>query len=430
LTQQINDKASTGQLDIVQGQVTALQANIDSGTTFSAIDALDQAITDDSTGLTALQSKITELNANVDSDRGFNATAREGLTQNISDTESDLSIVQGHVVSLTARLDSGGTTFNAIDALDQAITDDSTGLSALQSKITELNVNLESGTTFTAIDALDQAITDDSTGLSALQSKITQLNVNLESGATFTAIDGLQSQITDDSTGLSALQSKITQLQGNLDSDIGAEASARSALELTIKKDSDILSIVNSAIDSFETTLLFDSAGTANSLVNSAKSELRLEIIDSAGIYSISTSAIDSFETALLDSTGVIGSIATAQAGLVQRVNGNSDELQTINQKYFVALDDGNTFTGFEVINGDSVSSFTIQANDFALKTQNQTMTPFSVSGDVVSLTNTKVTGDLDIGTGAANSMKLTDDVLKIHDSDGNVRVIIGNLSG
>jgi hypothetical protein len=126
----------------------------------------------------------------------------------------------------------------------------------------------------------------------------------------------------------------------------------------------------------------------------------------------------------------VIGSIATAQAGLVQRVNGNSDELQTINQKYFVALDDGNTFTGFEVINGDSVSSFTIQANDFALKTQNQTMTPFSVSGDVVSLTNTKVTGDLDIGTGAANSMKLTDDVLKIHDSDGNVRVIIGNLSG
>jgi hypothetical protein len=26
--------------------------------------------------------------------------------------------------------------------------------------------------------------------------------------------------------------------------------------------------------------------------------------------------------------------------------------------------------------------------------------------------------------------MRLKDDVLKIHDSDGNVRVIIGNLSG
>ena len=259
---------------------------------------------------------------------------------------------------------------------------------------------------------------------------MTTLQANLESGTTFLAIDGLNSQITDDSTGLNALQSKITELRGDLDSDIGAATSARSALEQTIKKDSDILLIVNSAIDSFETTLLFDSAGTAEGLVNTARSELLQKIIDSDGIFTIANSAIDSFETQLIGADGAVGQIATAQAGLSQRITANSDSLQTISQKYFVALDDGNTFTGFEVINGDSVSSFTVQADDFKIVNgTNSSVNPFSVNTTTnkVEMSNAQVTGNLDIGTEGAAGMRITDTTITIHDGT-RARVILGEL--
>jgi hypothetical protein len=200
---------------------------------------------------------------------------------------------------------------------------------------------------------------------------------------------------------------------------------------LVILDSNNVGSITDTKLTSFRNSIGLGTDSSVGTLITDVRDEIsQIVTIDSAGIATIAQSAVTTLTNTLNDSAGVAGSIASAQAGLVQSVSANSDALSEINQKYFVALDDGNTFTGFEVINGDSVSSFTIQANDFALKTQNQTKTPFSVSGDVVSLTNTKVTGNLDVGTGAANSMRLKDDVLKIHDSDGNVRVIIGNLSG
>ena len=220
----------------------------------------------------------------------------------------------------------------------------------------------------------------------------------------------------------------MSSVVSGLDSDLDIETQARQALESTILLDSDVTVITNSLITTFRSNIGLGTDSTVESVVESEISELT--IIDSAGIATIAQSKVDTLSTTLNDSANAAGSIANAQAGLEQRITATESDFQSIEQKYFVALDDGNTFTGFEVINGAGVSSFTIQANDFALKTQNQTKTPFSVNGDVVSLTNTKVTGNLDVGTGSANSMRLKDDVLKIHDSDGNVRVIIGNLLG
>ena len=200
---------------------------------------------------------------------------------------------------------------------------------------------------------------------------------------------------------------------------------------LIILDSNNVGSITDLKLTSFRNDIGLGTDSSISTLITDVRDEIsQIVTIDSAGIATIAQSELTTFETNLLDSTGAVGSIATAQAGLLQTASANESAISALNQKYFVALDDGNTFTGFEVINGDSVSSFTIQANDFELKTQNQTKTPFSVSGDTVSLTNTKVTGNLDVGNGAANSMRLKDDVLKIHDSDGNVRVIIGNLSG
>ena len=253
--------------------------------------------------------------------------------------------------------------------------------------------------------------------------------------AASTVTDSLQNQVNATNSDLTIERGRITTLAADvsgIDSDLGvridAETEARQALASTILLDSDVTVITNSLLTTFRTNIGLGETSTVGSVVESEISELT--IVDSAGIATIAQDKVDTLQLTLNDSAGVAGSIASAQAGLLQRIVATESDFQSIEQKYFVALDDSNTFTGFEVLNGAGVSSFTITANNFKIKTDNQTKTPFEVSGDVVSLSNTKVTGNLDVGNGAANSMRLKDDVLKIHDSDGNVRVIIGNLSG
>ena len=294
----------------------------------------------------------------------------------------------------------------------------------------------------TVTDGLQNQVTANDSAIGIEQGRITTLSADLSGlNSDTTAALGLKanSTVTDDlfnrvdatDSDVTIERGRITELSGvvsGLDSDLTIETGARQALASTVLLDSDVTVITNNLITTFRTNIGLGTTGTVESVVESEISELT--IIDSSGVATIAQSKVDTLSATLNDSAGAAGSIASAQSGLLQRIVATENDLQAVEQKYFVALDDGNTFTGFEVINGDSVSSFTIQANDFKLKTDNQTKTPFSVTGDVVSLTNTKVTGNLDVGDGAANSMRLKDDVLKIHDSDGNVRVIIGNLSG
>jgi hypothetical protein len=380
------------------------------------ITANDSDITVEQGRVTTLQGTVSSLNSDVNSSLALKAdtSVTDDLSNRITANDSDITVEQGRVTTLTATVSTVNSDLTASLALkaDTSVTDD------LFNRVdaTDSDISVEQG-----------RVTNLSTDLSDLNSDTTAA---LALKASSTVTESLQNQVTATNSDLTIERGRITELSGDvsgLDSDLDVETEARQALASTILLDSDVTVITNSLISTFRTDVGLGETNTVSSVVQSEISELT--IIDSEGIATIAQSELTTFETKLLDSTGAVGSIATVQSGLLQSVSANSDALSAINQKYFVALDDGNTFTGFEVINGDSVSSFTIQANDFALKTQNQTMTPFSVSGDVVSLTNTKVTGDLDVGTGAANSMRLTDDVLKIHDSDGNVRVIIGNLS-
>ena len=198
-----------------------------------------------------------------------------------------------------------------------------------------------------------------------------------------------------------------------------------------IRSDSDILSVTNSRLTTFRTELGLGSDSNVSGLINDVKSDVSsLVILDSTGIATIANQAVDTFKTGLFggeyDSEG---EFAIAQAGLIQTATANSDGLASINQKYFVALDDGNTFTGFEVINGDSVSSFTIQANDFKLQTANQTKTPFSVTGDTVTLSNVQVTSGLNVGASSSGARTIIEDeTITVHDGT-RARVIIGKLS-
>ena len=190
-------------------------------------------------------------------------------------------------------------------------------------------------------------------------------------------------------------------------------------------------SITDTKLVAFKNNIGLGSDSSVGALITDVRNEISsIVTIDSAGIATIAQKSIDSFETALTDSTGAIGSLATAQAGLIQTSQANSDAISAINQKYFVALDDGNTFTGFEVINGDSISSFTIRADDFKIVNgTDSSVNPFSVNTTTnkVEMTNAQVTGNLDIGTEGAAGMRITDTSITIHDGT-RARVILGEL--
>jgi hypothetical protein len=124
----------------------------------------------------------------------------------------------------------------------------------------------------------------------------------------------------------------------------------------------------------------------------------------------------------------VDGVVATATNSLTQRVTAVEGEVATIEQKYTVGLDANGTFTGFEIINGTGKDSFIVTSNDFKIKTDNGTKTPFAVSGNTVTLSNTQVTGNLNVGVGQSGARtEITDDGIKIYDGSG-LRVKIGLL--
>ena len=200
---------------------------------------------------------------------------------------------------------------------------------------------------------------------------------------------------------------------------------------LVILDSNNVGSITDTKLVAFKNNIGLGSDSSVGTLITDVRNEISsIVTIDSAGIATIAQKSIDSFETALTDSTGAIGSIATAQAGLIQTSQANSNAISAINQKYFVALDDGNTFTGFEVINGDSVSSFTVQADDFKIVNgTNSSINPFSVNTTTnkVEMANAQVTGNLDIGDSGSAGMRITDTTITIHDGT-RARVILGEL--
>ena len=385
------------------------------------IQSNDSDITVEQERVTALQGTVSSLNSDVNASLALKAdtSVTDELSNRITANDSDITVEQERITLLSATVSTINSDVNASLALkaDTSVTD------GLQNQVSAND---------SAIGVEQGRITNLSTDLSNLNSDTTAA---LALKAASTVTDSLQNQVNATNSDLTIERGRITTLAADvsgIDSDLGvridAETEARQALASTILLDSDVTVITNSLLTTFRTNIGLGETSTVGSVVESEISELT--IVDSAGIATIAQDKVDTLQLTLNDSAGVAGSIASAQAGLLQRIVATESDFQSIEQKYFVALDDSNTFTGFEVLNGAGVSSFTITANNFKIKTDNQTKTPFEVSGDVVSLSNTKVTGNLDVGNGAANSMRLKDDVLKIHDSDGNVRVIIGNLSG
>jgi hypothetical protein len=97
---------------------------------------------------------------------------------------------------------------------------------------------------------------------------------------------------------------------------------------------------------------------------------------------------------------------------------------------YALDLNVNNHIAGIRLDNNGTTSNFAITADTFKIiNASNNEIQPFTVSGNEVQLSNATVTGNLNIGSNLSGEhTEITDDVIKVFDTNGFLRVKLGNL--
>lgn len=233
---------------------------------------------------------------------------------------------------------------------------------------------------------------------------LTDVNNNIAANAT--ALSELTTRVNQDSNALSVLSSEVTsletQIQGNIniDSDLVisvlAGSQAFESLETRIDLDSDRLTVESGKIVNLETSLFTtDSNGNPTTAI---------------------AEAVDSLTTSI---SNVQGQITTNATWNLQLVAGTEADPR---------------FAGIQFSNDGQSADFTLSADKFKIvdptSPTGSPIVPFSVDTDGATLTNVKITGNLDIGSDLTGArMEIKDDVTKIFDTNGQLRVQLGNLS-
>ena len=132
-----------------------------------------------------------------------------------------------------------------------------------------------------------------------------------------------------------------------------------------------------------------------------------------------------------------IGSdIASAIQTLKAEIDSDGNVNASWNLQLIAGTESDPRFAGIQFGNDGQEADFALTADKFRIinpsSTTDAPIIPFSVDADGATLTNVKVTGGLEIGKDSDNAdgprMVLRDDVTKIFDSAGGLRVQLGRL--
>ena len=440
-------------------------ANANSGLT-SRIDATDS-------GITVLGQQLNETNAaldglvlgGIDSDvlASAIANANTTLTSRIDATDSDITILAGVVDSVNASLllfdsatnDRIDLQTNAVSALTTTVTANTSGLSAVVSDMTELEVSLDNfitdGITLTpeqitaalggATEGLTTRMDADSDKLVVEAAKIVTLDASLkaidsDTGVAITAESNARSALTSrvefNEDKIVAYGEDIVDLDAKIDSvdsdtgvSIGAESTARAALtsrvtatEGTVTSQGQDIVTLNQQVD------ITNSDGSLASAIATATSDLQSKITVVDGRI---TSSNSSLKTELETKIGT--DIASATSGLQTQINDLGGTTSTWNLDLVAGTQSNPHIAGIKFGNDGATAEFALTADTFKIvNASNGEIQPFTVDGNEVLLSNARVTGQLDIGTSETGShMEITNDIIKIYDGTA-LRVKLGNL--
>ena len=420
----------------IQSDITSLESQVfnSDGTarlaTASALSGVSSSVSSNSGSITTIQGDITTLEAEVFNSDGTSRLATGSALTSLSndvlaiyDPNSDSTIlgsVQQDVTALEgAVFDSGGNvqlasstavtllnnevwgngvtpsgaTSSRIDSLNSAITNPTTGLSALSGALSTLNTEvLPNGTASTSrIDALDTAVFDSNGNVKlASASAVSTLETEVfgSGGASASRIDGLFAEVfnSDGSARLataSALTTLNTQVNG---SGAISDKVDNIAASMFVNGDTNgTLKLATSAALNTVTAEVFPDGTSSTSRLDQLSSAIwsggdpdNALILASADVVSdiqaevfpnglSSASRIDTLQVTVSGADGNSGLQGSIQT--LQEVVG--DETEGLSSQYSVKLDNNGYIAGFGLSNtvndGTPTSAFIVRADKFAI---------------------------------------------------------------
>ena len=394
----------------------------------SSIFDIQASITQTDSGITVLAQQIQATQAQlegitldgIDSDLLADAIANANTTliSRIDATDSSISVFAANIDSVNSSLllldsatqDRIDVNANAISTLSTAVTANTDGISAIASNVTDLEVSLQ------------QIITD---GIELTPEQVTE--------AIGGALEALTTRIDADSDSLSVESQKIVDLTASLatlDSDTGvAQTAAADATSLltarVVVNEGNVSTISNDIVDLQNSIDITNADGSLSTAIADAKEELTTSINTVDGrITSVNASTVSTLNTKIDDD------IAAASSSLQTQINELGGTTATWNLDLVAGTESNPHIAGIKFGNDGATAEFALTADTFRIvNASNTEIQPFTVSGNEVQLSNATVTGNLNIGsTLSGEHTEITDDVIKVFDIDGFLRVKLGNL--
>ena len=427
--------------------------------TSTATNALDArvtsaegTITSQASEITTLQSELTTLDGEVTA----NAGAITSLTTRVTTAEGSITSQSDDITVLQSEL---GTA-------EEDIVSNASGLNALTTRVTTAEGTISANSS--DITALEVTVNDENTGVAANSSAISGIDTRLSTAeGTITSqasdITALESTVDDETTGVAANASSISSLTTRVttaEGSISTNASDITALELTVNDESTGVTANSTAISGIDTRLstaegsitsqaiaitdlesTVDNETTGVAATASALSSLTTRVTTAEGDISTNTQSITTLNSTIDDPTTGLAATATVASGASTTASANSTAITDLEAEAFLTVSAGGNISGFKATADASGSSFTIQADQFAIVSgdESQTKTPFAVdntTGTVTFNADVEVNGDL-IATGtiqgtAIGNNEISDDQVLSLDGDQTsiTNLQVSNLSG
>jgi hypothetical protein len=129
-------------------------------------------------------------------------------------------------------------------------------------------------------------------------------------------------------------------------------------------------------------------------------------------------------------SASALTTLSSTVGGHTTDITTNQSSINGLQGKYGVTINNNGAVSGFQINSGASgASNFIVQADTFQLKTSSGTLTPFTVSGDTVTINgNISLPSPTLTGGNSTDGVVISSDGMKVI-SGGVVRVRIGKLT-
>ena len=407
------------------------------------VSLLDPRIGQNASAITALQTRMTTAEGDIDTNTADIATNGAAITANasaISTLDTTVTTQGASITAISADItdletvlqDAGGnfsTTSNAITVLQSRvtqtetdITSNSTSITTLTNNLTTTNTNVSTNTS--AISALDTrvtsaegSITSQASDITSLQSGLTTAQTDITTNASAitaltTRVTSAEGNITINSSDITSLSSDLTTAQADIltnagaittaQTDIAANSSAITSLDTRVTtvegqvtSEAQSTTVLTTRLDFL--TRVEDEADT-NPIELESTGELDLETLDdltagtSTAIQSLDSrttvaegqlttqaSAITSLESTVNDPTTGVAANASGLSSLGTRVTSAEGSITSISADVTTLQADLTTAEGDITTNASAISAL-----DTRVTTAEGTIT--SQSSDITSL--------------------------------------------